>query len=62
MIPGTIAAQDKSHMDPYVNGPANEARIIKEVRHKLVTLPYYGVFDDLGFTVNGSTVTLVGPG
>jgi hyperosmotically inducible protein len=59
-IPGTIAAQDKGHMDPYVNGPGNEARMIKDVRRALVTLPYYGVFDDLGFTVNGGMVTLVG--
>ena len=25
-------------------------------------LPYYGIFDDLGFTVNGGMVTLVGSG
>jgi hyperosmotically inducible protein len=59
-----IAADKKDdkqgHMDPYVNGPANESRIVQEVRHQLITLPYYGIFDDLGFTVNGSTVTLVG--
>jgi hyperosmotically inducible periplasmic protein len=58
-----IAAKDKDdnkHFDPYVNGPANETRLVQEVRHQLVTLPYYGVFDDIGFNVNGSTVTLVG--
>jgi hyperosmotically inducible protein len=59
-----IAAKDKDdkpqHMDPYVTGPANEARMVQEIRHQLVMLPYYGVFDDLGFTVNGGTVTLVG--
>lgn len=26
----------------------------------MVMLPYYGIFDDLGFRVNGSEVTLVG--
>jgi len=51
---------DKSHMDPYVNGPADEAKLVKEVRHQMVMLPYYSVFDDLGFTVSGGTVTLVG--
>jgi hyperosmotically inducible protein len=51
---------DKQHLDPYVNGPPDEARLIQEVRHKLVMLPYYSVFDDLGFTVNRTTVTLVG--
>ena len=51
---------DKQHFDPYVNGPVNESRLIQEVRHQLVMLPYYGVFDDLGFQVNGSTVILQG--
>jgi hyperosmotically inducible periplasmic protein len=59
---GTVAAQDSSkpHMDPYVNGPVNEAKMVQQIRHKLVTLPYYGVFDDLGFNIMGGTVTLVG--
>lgn len=35
-------------------------RIIKEVHHELVMLPYYGVFDNLAYKVNGSTVTLLG--
>jgi hyperosmotically inducible protein len=49
------------HMDPYVQGPANEARLIQAIRHQLVTLPYYGVFDDIGFTVDPSgRVTLLG--
>ncbi|MEP6716666.1 MAG: BON domain-containing protein [Terriglobia bacterium] len=48
------------HMDPYMVGPQGESQLIKEVRHQLVMLPYYGIFDDLGFTVNGGTVTLVG--
>jgi hyperosmotically inducible periplasmic protein len=37
-----------------------EARIVKEVRHELVTLPYYSVFDNLAYRVNGYTVTLEG--
>jgi hyperosmotically inducible protein len=51
---------DKQHLDPYVTGPTDEARMVQEVRHQLVMLPYYSVFDDLGFNVNGTTVTLVG--
>lgn len=35
-------------------------RIIKEVRHELVMLPYYSVFDDLSFKVDGDQVTLMG--
>ena len=30
------------------------------VRHELVMLPYYSVFDDLGYQVDGSTVILTG--
>lgn len=38
----------------------NEQRIVKEVRHELVMLPYYSLFDDLEYSVNGGTVTLLG--
>ena len=67
IIPAGFAAdkkqqqqQQQSHMDPYVQGPANESRLIQEVRHQLVMLPYYSIFDDLGFRVDGSTVILTG--
>jgi hyperosmotically inducible periplasmic protein len=35
-------------------------RIEREVRHELVMLPYYGVFDNLAFQVDGATLTLLG--
>jgi hyperosmotically inducible periplasmic protein len=36
-------------------------RIVKEVRHELVMLPFYGVFDNLSFKVDpDGTVTLMG--
>jgi len=35
-------------------------RLAKEVRHELVMLPYYNLFDNLAFRVDGSTVTLMG--
>jgi hyperosmotically inducible protein len=35
-------------------------RLEREVRHELVMLPFYGVFDNLGFKVDGSKVMLVG--
>jgi hyperosmotically inducible periplasmic protein len=37
-----------------------EERILREVHHELVMLPYYSVFDNLAYKVNGYTVTLVG--
>jgi hyperosmotically inducible protein len=32
----------------------------EEVQHKLATLPYYNLFDELAFQVDGTTVTLTG--
>jgi len=50
----SIAAQDNQ-------GTAkSQERIIREVRHELLMLPYFGVFDYIAFKVDGSTVTLVG--
>jgi hyperosmotically inducible protein len=62
VVPSLCLAQkqDKKHIDPYVAGDPNENRIAKEVRHQLLMLPYYGIFDDLGFRVQGSVVTLYG--
>jgi len=38
---------------------ANE-RLIKAVRHELVMLPFYDVFDNLSYRVDGDKVTLFG--
>ena len=35
-------------------------RLERQVRHELVMLPYYGVFDNLLFRVDGGKVTLLG--
>jgi hyperosmotically inducible protein len=35
-------------------------RLVKEVRHELVMLPYYNVFDNLSYRVDGNKVTLFG--
>lgn len=57
---GVSAQQDKSHNDAFVQGSPDESRIAHQVRHELVMLPYYGIFDDLAFRVDDSTVTLLG--
>jgi hyperosmotically inducible periplasmic protein len=51
--------QDKNHQDAFVGDP-NDADLAKKVRHELVMLPYYNIFDDLAFKIDGSTVTLLG--
>lgn len=38
----------------------DEQSISKEVRHELVMLPYYSLFDVLEYSVTGDTVTLLG--
>jgi hyperosmotically inducible protein len=40
--------------------PREEARIQREVRHELAMLPYFTVFDNIAYRVDGSTVTLLG--
>jgi hyperosmotically inducible periplasmic protein len=40
--------------------PKLEQHITKEVRHELVMLPYYSVFDNLAYKVQGDQVTLLG--
>jgi hyperosmotically inducible protein len=42
------------------NGPVDDAKIKQEVRHELVMLPYYSLFDNLAYSVNDGTVTLTG--
>ncbi len=38
----------------------SQERIIREVRHELLMLPYFGVFDNIAFKVEGYSVTLYG--
>ena len=40
--------------------PKAQQNMIKEVRHQLVLLPYYSVFDNLSFRLDGSKVVLLG--
>lgn len=44
----------------FTPGPPNEAALAQEVRHSLLMLPYYSIFDELSFRLNGSVVTLEG--
>jgi hyperosmotically inducible protein len=46
--------------DAFVHGPENESQLAQQIRHNLLMLPYYSIFDDLAFRLNGSVVTLEG--
>ena len=50
----------KGHNDAFVAGPESESQIARQVRHNLLTLPYYSIFDDLAFQIVGGVVTLEG--
>ncbi len=49
------AAQDRG-----MPSAKSQERIIREVRHELLMLPYFGVFDNISFKVDGGLVTLMG--
>jgi hyperosmotically inducible protein len=41
-------------------GEKTQEKLMKEVRHQLVMLPWYSVFDNLAYKVEGDKVTLYG--
>src|SRR3984885_6812760 len=53
----SVVAQDAQRNQPSAK---SQDRIIREVRHELLMLPYFGVFDSIAYKVDGSTVTLLG--
>jgi hyperosmotically inducible protein len=54
-MPLVSRGQDKQQ-----NEPRSRQNLIREVRHQLVLLPYYSVFDNLAFRVEGDTIILEG--
>jgi hyperosmotically inducible periplasmic protein len=54
-------AQDQRDKDQRDQPSArSQERIQKEVRHELLMLPYFGVFDNIAYKVDGYHVTLLG--
>ena len=64
MIFSMVASASPTTQDNQAAGALNQKaydRIVKEVRHELVMLPYYGVFDNLSYKLDpDGTVTLQG--
>lgn len=57
--PTTMPTTDTKQERPL--SPQGRDRIVREVHHELVLLPYYGVFDNLAYQVSDDgTVTLMG--
>ena len=57
---GLGLAQNTGAAERIQQGGAGQSNLVREVRHELVLQPYYGVFDNLSFRVDGSAVTLMG--
>jgi hyperosmotically inducible periplasmic protein len=53
------AAHRPGNANPQRNEKTQE-KLVKEVRHQLVMLPWYSVFDNLAYKVEGDKVTLYG--
>ncbi len=60
-FPGVARSAHPKH-NPQERGVSTRAeeRLVREVRHELRLLPYYSVFDNLEFRVNGYQVELFG--
>jgi len=54
-LPSILCGQNQRQVPPQAS-----ERIVKEVRHQLVMLPYLNVFDDIKFSVTDYNVTLMG--
>jgi hyperosmotically inducible protein len=57
-LPASLSAAPAAR-SPQKNLTPQE-KLTKEVRHELVMLPYYSVFDNLSYKVEGDHVTLMG--
>ena len=58
LVPATVLAMPaQTHREVPVRAVQ---RIQKEVRHEILMLPFYGVFDDITYKVEGFKVTLMG--
>jgi hyperosmotically inducible protein len=64
LAPQALVANTRSAVSNPASSPAKDrpgsAQLTKQVRSKLVSLPYYGVFDNLAYSIDGGRVTLHG--
>ncbi|HUA58951.1 MAG TPA: BON domain-containing protein [Verrucomicrobiae bacterium] len=62
MTSGLIAQSNKNkeHNDVFTPGPDNESQLARQIRHNLLMLPYYSIWDDLTFQLNGGILILQG--
>lgn len=58
VVPG-LCVEKQSH-SVYITEPEKEVALARGVRHNILMLPYYSIFDDISFKINGGVVTLEG--
>jgi hyperosmotically inducible periplasmic protein len=57
----SLRAQRPPEVKPATAAPkTDESQLSHEIRHQLLVLPYYSVFDYITFTLDGGNVTLTG--
>ena len=59
LLPSSVAARPQEEKKQRNDAKYRE-KLYKEVRHQLVMLPWYSVFDNLAYQVDGDKVTLYG--
>jgi hyperosmotically inducible periplasmic protein len=59
-VTATFAAGGGNAAIPPTTSPSYEPWLVNQVRHELVMQPFYTVFDNLQYRVDGTTVTLMG--
>ena len=55
-----LAPAQQASTTPSGTSDRSRERMVRQIRHELVMLPYYGVFDNLAFRLDGSRLTLLG--
>jgi len=57
---GSASAATRSAKQPPTDSAQYQTWLTEQVPHKLAMIPWYSVFDNLQFKVEGNTVTLIG--
>src|ERR1019366_3973210 len=60
LFSAALLPAQSQQVSPGQTSPGAEERINREVRHEILMLPWYGVFDVIGYQVSGYNVTLMG--
>jgi hyperosmotically inducible periplasmic protein len=59
-VVAALSSQTASTKKPAVSEEKLPANLSHEIRHQLLVLPFYSVFDSINFTLEGHKVTLTG--